>query len=100
MGKELEYILDSCAQKTMREWDLQNFKKTHPSLFQAIINAMTTVITGTTCTANERAFLDEIQTKFIYLDEEKCIIPFGLNKESTIWADELSCDIKKVINRE
>lgn len=66
MKKELEFILDASAKKVMKGWNLENFKKTHPSLFDTIIIAMTTVITGETCTAHERVFLNT----FIELDKK------------------------------
>lgn len=37
---KLEEILNSSAKKNMTQWDLSSFKKTHPSLFITIIEAM------------------------------------------------------------
>lgn len=58
------------------------------------------IISRPTCGVEQRKFLDEIENKFVYLHEEKCITPLGLNNCSIIWENEVSCDIQKVIQGE
>jgi len=39
-----ERIFDKVAKKSMSEWDIESFKKTHPSLFSTIIKSMDAAI--------------------------------------------------------
>lgn len=50
-----------------------------------------------TCGVEQRKFLDELEKKWVYLDEEKCICPAMAESESTLWQDEFMCDLQKVI---
>ena len=38
--KEFEKILNTSAKENMKEWSLEMFKKSHPSLFKTIIRSM------------------------------------------------------------
>tara|TARA_R110000772_G_scaffold17946_3_gene50045 strand:+ start:178624 stop:178755 length:132 start_codon:yes stop_codon:yes gene_type:complete len=36
----MEKVFDRIAKENMVEWDLEDFKKTHPTLFKTIIQSM------------------------------------------------------------
>jgi len=40
MKNKLEKVLDKNAKNILINWDIKKFKKSHPSLFKAIINSM------------------------------------------------------------
>jgi hypothetical protein len=52
------------------------------------------------CGIEQRKFLDEIESNYIYLDEEDLIKPKNSGFDSRIWQDETESDLIKVIEGE
>lgn len=52
MKKTLEEVFNGNAKETMSYWNIEEFKRTHPSLFKAIIKSMEECQTGGVTRAN------------------------------------------------
>lgn len=48
----VEEVFDRNAKKVMIQWDVAEFKRTHPTLFKAIINSMNECLAGDTDKSN------------------------------------------------
>jgi hypothetical protein len=66
--EEIEKIFNETASKTMLQWNLEGFKKTHPHLFKAIIKSMMEVKKMNTSSDNGKLTITEERVEELSLN--------------------------------
>ena len=72
-----EEILQKNANKTMKHWELNSFKITHPTLYKAIIDSINEAINYTRCCKSDSELLKIPKTT----KEQRVQLNEGYNKK-------------------
>jgi hypothetical protein len=81
----------------MKLWDIEEFKKTHPSIYLGIIDIITVLSYKYSCGEEQRKFLDEIEKAELNDETIKSRKP-GMNW--VLCHTTFDCDMEKVIRGE